>query len=219
VGSRAEPARSVRDYERLWWRNTFAVLRHPRTVFAELREDESDEGSAARQEPLVAIVWLAGIAAVLASSVGANPLDDRQVDNVLFTVWVFLAGGAYGFIGYWLLGGALHLGARAQGSVERYRRARHLLAFAVVPVALSLPLVWPIRLGLYGSDLFRSGGSDTGGGNAVFAGIEAAFGAWSAALLVLGVSIVYGWSWGRALAAVGLAAVIFGLFGAIPFVL
>jgi len=40
-------------------------------------------------------------------------------------------------------------------------------SFASAPLALSLLLVWPVRLAIYGDDLFRSGGSDTGTGEVV----------------------------------------------------
>ena len=41
------------------------------------------------------------------------------------------------------------------GSLGTYRRARHILAFAAVPLALSLS-VWPVRLAIYGTDVWRS---------------------------------------------------------------
>jgi hypothetical protein len=81
-----------------------------------------------------------------------------------------------------------------------------VLAFAATPVALSL-ILWPVKLAVYGDDLFRSGGSDHGAGIAVFDALEAAFLLWAAALLVIGVRAVHGWTWGRALAGCALALV------------
>ncbi len=214
VSARAEPGRAL---EREWWLRTRSVLTQPRAAFEALR-DEGVKTAAARAEPMLLIVWLAGIAAVLASSVAVNPLDTSNVDGLVFAVWAFLAGGAYGFIAYWLVGGALYVGVRGAGSLESYRLARHVLVFASAPLALSLAL-WPVRLGIYGGDLFHRGGSDGAAANAVFGGIEAAFGLWALALLVLGVRIVYGWNWRRSLGAVVLAAVVLGLFAAIPVVL
>jgi hypothetical protein len=174
---------------------------------------------------MLAIVWLAGIAAVLESSVGVHTLDSHvaggvlwQVDDLTFAVWSFLAGGAYGFVAYWLLGAAVYLGARGAGSFASYRLARHVLVWAAVPAAVSLA-VWPMRLALYGGDVFRTGGADSGVPNAVFAAVDAFFGLWTVALLLFGVRVVYGWSWGRSAAALGLAAVMLGLFGLIPVVL
>ena len=56
-----------------------------------------------------------------------------------------------------------------------------MLAFACVPLALSLVLS-PV-------------------GRDAFAWVVLAFVAWSAALLLIGVRSVHGWSWGRAAAA------------------
>jgi hypothetical protein len=56
----------VDQSERAWWLRTLAVLQAPTPVFAALRDD-SQEAAAARQEPVTAIVLLAGIASVLAA--------------------------------------------------------------------------------------------------------------------------------------------------------
>ena len=53
-----------------------------------------------------------------------------------------------------------------------YRQARHVLAFASAPVALSLLVLWPVRLAVYGEDVFRTGGSDHGAGNTAFVVLE-----------------------------------------------
>jgi hypothetical protein len=76
-----------------------------------------------------------------------------------------------------------------------------------VPLALSL-FVWPVKLAVYGESLFRSGGRDHGAGVRVFDGLELAFALWAAALLVIGVRAVHGWTWARAGAACGLALVV-----------
>src|SRR5205807_621325 len=141
VSARAEESRAL---EREWWRHTLGVAGRPRVLFEALRE-ESLTTAGARAEPMLLLVWLSGIAAVLASSVAVNPLDTSNVDGLVFTVWAFLAGGAYGFIAYWLVGGALYIGVRGAGSFQSYRLARHVLVFAAAPVALSLA-IWPVRL-------------------------------------------------------------------------
>jgi hypothetical protein len=81
-----------------------------------------------------------------------------------------------------------------------------VLALSGAPVALTLFTVWPIRIAIYGENLFRTGGPDWGPGDRIFGGFVYAAFAWSAVLLVLGVRSVHGWSWGRSLATVGLAA-------------
>jgi hypothetical protein len=162
---------------------------------------------------VLAIVLLAGIAAVLASSVAGRLMDDSSYDGLLVAVWAFIAGGLYGMFGYYAFGALLHGSAKALGSQGTYRRARHVVAFAAVPIALSL-VVWPVKLAVYGESLFRTGGSDHGAGVRVFDGLELVFLLWAAALLVVGVRAVHGWTWARAAAASGLvlaAAVFVGL--------
>ena len=73
-----------------------------------------------------------------------------------------------------------------------------------MPIALSLVL-WPVRLALYGEDVFRTGGSDAGTGARVFELLGARFLAWALVLLVVGIRTVHGWTWARAGAAAALA--------------
>jgi hypothetical protein len=193
----------VETSERLWWLRALLVLQAPRPVFAAIRDD-SDDDAEARQEPLVAIIFLAGIAGVLGTSIAGRLLDDPAFDGLVVLVWAIVGGGVYGLASYFLVGGLVHLGASLLGSLGSYRRARHLLGFAAVPIALSL-VVWPVRLALHGSDAFRSGGAD-GGVEDVFLGVQAGFVVWALALLAVGVRTVHGWSWPRALAAAALPA-------------
>jgi hypothetical protein len=80
-----------------------------------------------------------------------------------------------------------------------------VLAFASVPLALSLVL-WPVKLALYGADVFHEGGADAGAGGVIFVVLGLGFLLWTVGLLVLGVRAVHGWSWARAAAAVATAA-------------
>ncbi|MGH3007458.1 MAG: YIP1 family protein [Gaiellaceae bacterium] len=203
--------------ERLWWLRTLAVFQAPRAVFAALRDD-SDEAAGARQEPVLALVFLAGISGVLLTGARERFLDDPRIDTVLVAVLVFLTGGIYGATTYWLGGGALHFGLRAAGARGSYRRARHVLAFAAAPLALMLLLVWPVRLVLYGADSFRTGGEDEGTGGLALDGLAAAFVLWSLALLAYGVSVVERWTILRA--TVSLALVLLALLVlSLPFVI
>jgi amino acid permease len=61
-----------------------------------------------------------------------------------------------------------------------------------------------VRIAVYGSDLFRSGGSDGGTGNVVFEVVLGAIGLWAAGLLAYGISVVERWSVVRALVALAL---------------
>src|SRR6266545_3104434 len=204
----AAAAESQTD-EKAWFLRTLLVLQSPRPVFAALRDD-SDEAAGARQDPVGAIVWLAGIAGVLATTVASTLLDDVEMDGSLVAIWAFFAGGVYGFGLYFVVGKVLHVALRRLGGRGSFRRARHLLAFAAAPLAFGLVLYWPIRIAVYGSDLFRTGGADGHGGGDVFAWLFYAFVAWALALLVIGVRTVHGWTWLRSLAGVAVAASIAG---------
>jgi hypothetical protein len=190
--------------ERSWWLRAPAVLVAPRAVFVSLR-DESDAAIEARQEPLTAIAGLAGIAAVLATPVARELLNQEGTTPIVVAVWAFLGGLAYALAVYWLGGGLLYGAARRFGSLGSYRRARSLLALSSAPLALALLTLWPVRILIYGQDLFRTGGTDWGPGDRAFGGLVYFAFAWSALLLVVGVRSVHGWSWGRSLATVALA--------------
>lgn len=178
------------------------MLRRPREVFAAIA-DSAEEDDEARQEPLLALVLLAGVAAVVSlSSTSRELLDDPGVDAALASVLLFLAGALYGIAGYWLGGLALHLGLRGtQAEDGTYREARHLLGYSLAPLALSLFLVLPVRLIAFGGDGFRSGGRDEGAGEWALTALALAFVVWSLALLVIGIRTVHGWSVVRALGA------------------
>jgi hypothetical protein len=188
-----------------WWLRTLLVLQRPRPVFAALRDD-TREAVGDRAEQVLLIVLLAGIALVLFTGSAAHLNDDGSYSPILIAIWAFFAGGIYGVFGYFALGAVLHAGAKALGSQGSYRRSRHVLAFAAVPIALSL-VIWPVKLALYGGDWFRAGGRDTGAGGPVFDLIQLAFFAWAGVLLVIGVRAVHGWTWARAGAACALALV------------
>jgi hypothetical protein len=189
-----------------WWLRTLLVLQRPRPVFVALRDD-SKESISDRAEPVLLVILLAGIAGVLSTRTAGQLMDDGDYDNLLVAIWAFLAGGVYGIFGYFALGAVLHGSGRALGSQGTYRRARHVLAFAATPIALSLVL-WPIKLAVYGDALFRSGGSDHSAGIRVFDAFELAFLLWAALLLVIGVRAVHGWTWSRAAAACAGAVVL-----------
>lgn len=202
--------------ERRWWSNLVRVLHAPAGVFADLRETEQDDVDA-RQEPVLLIVLLAGMAAVLATPVAGRLSDNSDYDGLLVAIWTFITGGIYGFAVYMLGGLALWLGVRGMGGLDAdWRSARHVLAFAFAPAALSLLVLLPVRLAAFGGDVFRSGGSDEGTGGALVWVLQAAFGAWALVLLVIGLRVVYGFSWGRAAGTFGLVALFLAAMAALP---
>jgi hypothetical protein len=196
--------------EREWWLRVPAVLVDPKPVFAALRNDDRDDLDA-RQEPLLALVWLAGIAWVLADPVAGRIFDDPDYDWLVAPIWAFVTGGIVGVGAYWVLGGALALGLRSLGSTGTYRRARHILGFAAVPFVFSIP-VFLVRVAIFGGDALRSGGADSGAGGTVLRVIQLSFAAWTLVLLVLGVRTVESWSWWRSLGSLVLLALFLAAF-------
>lgn len=196
VATKVEP----RPQERVWLLRALLVLQSPRVVFAAIRDD-SDETAHARGEAVLAIVWLAGMAAVLASPQMSTLMDDPARNDIgIATIVVFFAGGMYGALAYVMLSGVLHAFLRGLGATGSYRRTRHLFGFALMPIALSLVTFWIVRIAVEGRALFKYGGPDH---SHVFADVFYAFVAWTVVLVVLGVRTVLGWSWPRSLAAVG----------------
>jgi hypothetical protein len=189
VAATAQPA--VAD-ERVWLKRAVLVLVAPRMVFAGIRDD-SDDAARARSEAVLALVILSGIATVLWSPAGGSVMDVNGVhaqDGLDVALWAFIGGLLYGAVFYFGGGLLLYLFTRIVGGFT-YRQVRHVLAFASAPIALSLLLVWPVRIAVYGEDVFRSGGSDRGAGNWLFAALGLAALAWSLGLLALGLRIVF----------------------------
>jgi hypothetical protein len=218
VSTRVE-RESAPEGQRAWWLRALLVLQAPTPVFAALRDD-SREAVEARQEPVTALVFLGGIAGVLLAPRFGTVLDDHAIDGLLVVVLAVAAGGIYGFFAYWLLGWVLSFGVRRLGGTGGAHRMRHVLAYACAPLALSLIAIWPVRLAVYGSDLFKTGGADSGTGGQVLEWMTVAFAAWSVVLLVLGIRTVEGWTWARATAAaavaVGLAGAVLALWAVLP---
>jgi hypothetical protein len=174
---------------REWWLRAALVLWEPRSVFSVMRPADADD----RQEPAVVLVLLAGLFAVLSTPRFAGFLDDAEVDALALVAFALVGAAAYAFAGYFLLGGALKLGSGAS-----FQLSRHVVAYAAAPLALGVLVLWPVRLALYGGDLFRSGGGDGGADGTVFALAELGFALWAVGLLVAGARYAIGLPWPRA---------------------
>jgi hypothetical protein len=210
--------------DREWWLRVVAVLTRPRLVFLALRNDD-EEDLAARQEPILLLSILAGVAALVLTPPWRSLYDGalfstgKGLDGLDVALLTFVTGALDGVVGYFVIGGALYLATRALGSLGSWLAARHVLAFAAVPLALSAPVMLAVGLGAYGSDLYKRGGADSGLGGDLFVACQLAFLAWSLGLLVYGVRTTYGWTWLRALGAAGLLAVFLALFFVVTIVL
>ena len=198
------------ESQRAWWLRALLVLQAPRPVFLALRDD-SQEAQDARSEPATALVFLAGMAGVLLSPSFGRLFDDYALDGLDVLVIVVFAGSIYGFFSYYVLGWTLSLGVRAMGTEVRARRCRHILAFSLTPLVLSLVVVWPLRLAVYGGDVLRSGGADAGTGGQILRWLCVAFAAWSVGLLVYGLKTVLRLDWFRAAGASLFAVALVGL--------
>ena len=195
-----------------------AALLRAAGVFAELR-DESREAADARQEPLVAITFLAGIAMFL-SLVALEPPFERYRDLSALTMIVeSIIGGA--------LVGALQLLARRRARLPRRAGAgcrdrlsagaAHRRAWRPIPFVVLLVVAWPVRLGLYGVDLFRTGGSDSGAGSDVVHRARRARARWTLALVADRDPADAALDVGQGAAALGIVALFAILFGTLAF--
>ena len=174
--------------QRLWWARAALVLLQPVDVFEELRDD-SREAAEARQEPVLAIVVLAGVAGVLATSFAGTLLERESLDGLDVALWAFVGGALEGVALYFVLGAVVFVGGAVAGSAWSFRHARHVLAYSVVPLALSLP-VWATAL--------------SAGRGTAFDVVRALVVCWCAALLVVGVRTLHAWTWQRTAAGTAL---------------
>ena len=134
----------------------------------------------------MAIVILAGIGGVLTTSLAGRLLDDPNYDGLNVAIWAFIVGAFYGLLVFWLGGLLVYAVAAAVRAHASYRQARHVVGFAMAPVALTVLTVWPVRLAIYGEDVFRTGGSDAGAGDKLFEALILRSFAWAFALVALG---------------------------------
>ena len=174
--------------QRVWWARAALVLFQPVAVFEELRDD-SREAEEARQEPVLAIVVLAGVAGVLSTSFAGTLLDRESLDALDVALWAFVGGALEGVALYFVLGAIVYGGGAIAGSAWSFRHARHVLAYSVVPLALSLPL-WVAAL--------------SSGRGTAFDVVRALVVCWCSALLVVGVRTLHAWSWRRTAAGTAL---------------
>jgi len=203
--------------EREWWSRLSRLLYAPGRVFAELR-DESREAADARQEPLVAVLFVAGISMFLSLVALEPPYEHyRELSGLTLTLQSILGGMLVGLSNFWLGGALVYLGARGLGATSGYRLARHITGFATAPFILTLVFVWPVRLALYGGDLFRSGGADDGTGGDVFRAIDALLLVWTLALVLIGIRETQRWPWSKTATAFGIAALFAILFGTLAY--
>jgi Yip1 domain len=206
--------------ERAWWSRLPRILVAPSEVFAELR-DESREAADARQEPLVAVALLAGVAMFVGLVALEPPYKSTDYDFSTFNLVLesILGGALVALSNFWLAGALVYLGTRGLGALSGYRLARHIAGLATTPFVLLLVSSVPVRLALYGTDLFKAEGRDAGTGGDVFIAIDALVLVWTLALVLIAIRATQRWTWGRAAGALGIAALFAILFGTLAFAL
>jgi hypothetical protein len=203
---------------RHWWRLVPRLLTRPVEVFVALREDDETDVEA-RSEPILAIVLVAGMAGILLTPAWGTLLDEESLDWLVLAVVTFIGGVLYGAAGYFLLGLVVWLGARGVGVDTRARPARQLVGFAALPFALSIVITVPAIVLAFGSDWFRTGGSDGGAGREVVISVGLALALWSVGLLAVGLRTTFDLPWRGVVGALALAAVIVAAFVVVPSVL
>lgn len=200
---------------RAWWRRVPQILTAPRAVFAALAETD-DADVDARAEPVLAITILAGMAGLLLAPAWGTVMNDSTVDTLVVIVLTFVGGLFYGAAGYFLLGLALWLGAKAVGVDPPFKIARQIVAFAALPLALSLVVLVPVIVLGYGDDWFRTGGDDEGTGRAVVTALGLVFVAWSTVLVAVGLRTTFRLPWRGVVGALLLAGVLVAAFAVLP---
>ena len=200
---------------RQWWRRVPRVLTRPTEVFVALREDDETDVEA-RSEPILAIVIVAGMAGILLTPAWGTLLDEESLDWLVLAVVTFIGGLLYGAAGYFLLGLVVWLGARAVGVDTRARKTRQVVGFAALPLALSIVVTLPAIVLTFGSDWFRTGGSDGGTGRIVVVSVGLAFALWSLGLLAVGLRATFELPWRGVAGALALAGVIVAAIAVVP---
>lgn len=203
---------------RMWWRFLPLLVKRPREVFVALREDDETDVDA-RSEPILAIVIVAGMAAMLLTPAWGTLLDEESLDWLVLAVVTFIGGLLYGAFGYFLLGFVVWLGARGVGVDTAARPARQVVAFSALPFALSILVTLPAIVLVFGTDWFRTGGADDGAGRAVVLSIGLALALWSLGLLALGLRTTFELPWRGVVGAMALAAVMVAAVAVVPSVL
>lgn len=202
---------------RAWWHLVPRVLTRPTDVFVALRNDDEVDVDA-RSEPILAVVIVAGMAAMLLTPAWGRLLDEESLDWIVLAVVTFVGGLLYGAFGYFLLGFVLWLGLRGVGVDTRARKARHVAAFAALPFALSILVTVPIIVIAFGTDWFRTGGTDDGTGRVAVLSIGSVFVIWSLALLVNGLRTTFLLPWRGVVGALALASVLVAGLAVLPVV-
>jgi len=203
---------------RRWWRLVPRVLTRPTDVFVALRDDDETDVDA-RSEPILAIVIVAGMAGILLTPAWGTLIDEESLDWIVLAVVTFIGGLFYGAAGYFLLGFVVWIGARAVGLDTGGRKARQLVGFAALPLALSIVVTLPAVVLVFGYDWFRTGGSDDGSGRVIVVSVGLAFALWSLGLIALGLRTTFGLPWRGVVGALALAAVIVAAIAVVPSVL
>ena len=104
----AEAQTRTGQAEREWWLRLVRVLTAPTSVFVWVRDD-SAEAAGARQEPITAVVFLAGVSIFLSTRTAGRLFDDIEFDWLLVLVEAVVAGLLVAVQNFWVLGGGVYI--------------------------------------------------------------------------------------------------------------
>ena len=220
ITSRASPASTTRFGA--WTRSSVVAARAGRLPLADIGV-RRDAGRVARghRRPLGAGArarGLAGIAVALGTNTARTLYDNPEYDALLVAVWAVIAGGIVAFTGYFIVGGLSTSAHAGSGALGDFRRARHILGFAVAPLALSLLLSG--RSSSPCSALTSSGeAARTRGRRRASSSARAGLRRLVGRAAARGRAAVHGWTWARSLGALGLVALFLAGFASLRSIL
>ena len=161
--------------------------------------DDSDEAAEARQEPVLAIVLLAGFAGVLSTSLAGRLLDNPDSAARPFACWLWGFSAAPSTGRHLLAGRADGSRLASRASAGRAPTGRRAMSSASPPRRSRSRCFSSGRSGSRSTadDLFRNGRLDTGVGDKIFEGLVVVAFVWTLALVFVGARTVSGLSWPR----------------------
>ena len=166
------------------------------------------------QEPITAVVPLAGLSIFLSTRTAVGLSHDIEFDRLLLLVEAAVAGLLVAVQNFWVSAApsSISEGVPPTAQPRHPRLPATSPALRTDALVLALLFVWRILLAMFGADTFRSGGSDHGPAEFVLRTSMFGLLVWTPVLAYLGVRALNGWTWARSLAGVAVGVAVFMLF-------